>query len=120
MKSLAGPCEKDLAQLFAVNKKLKSLKITKGYHMSGRCLLQLPGETIEEIDLHNGIAVMPGYMDEVRFFPFFKHFYSFFLLLSYLLMFVKIIIVNFVAIFFRIRCSNGCSLFSRVQGSEEV
>ncbi|XP_043278174.1 putative RNA-binding protein EEED8.10 isoform X2 [Venturia canescens] len=63
MKSLTGPCEKDLAQLFAVNKKLKSLKITKSHHMSGRCLLHLPCESIQEIHLHNGIAILPCHMD---------------------------------------------------------
>lgn len=62
MKSLTGPCEKDLSQLFLVNKKLKYLAIDGDDSITGKCLAYLPDE-IEEIHLQWCTSILSPYLD---------------------------------------------------------
>ncbi|XP_063990742.1 F-box/LRR-repeat protein 7-like [Diachasmimorpha longicaudata] len=62
MKSLTGPCEKDLSQLFMVNKKLVTVEI-QDEHIIGKCLGQLPTDTVEVIHLLLCSSVLSTYFD---------------------------------------------------------
>lgn len=65
MKSLTGPCEKDLSQLFMVNKKLQIVEIEDD-HITGKCLGVLPAETIDEVSMKYCTSVVSNYFDSVR------------------------------------------------------
>ncbi|XP_015125099.1 putative RNA-binding protein EEED8.10 [Diachasma alloeum] len=62
MKSLTGPCENYLSQLFMVNKKLVKVEI-EDEHVIGKCLGQLPTDTVEEIHLILCTSVLSTYFD---------------------------------------------------------
>ncbi|KAK0180936.1 hypothetical protein PV327_003265 [Microctonus hyperodae] len=62
IKSLTGPCEKDLSQLFNVNKKLKYLAVDGDGHISGKCLEYLP-ENIEEIHFNCCLSLVSNHFN---------------------------------------------------------
>ncbi|KAF7997940.1 hypothetical protein HCN44_009338 [Aphidius gifuensis] len=62
MKKLSGPCEKDLAKLFMLNKKLKYVSL--GNHsITGKSLGHLPHDTIEKIKLDHCTSLLSNYFD---------------------------------------------------------
>ncbi|KAK0075807.1 hypothetical protein PV326_011261 [Microctonus aethiopoides] len=62
IKSLTGPCEKDLSQLFNVNKKLKYFAVDGDGHISGKCLEYLP-QNIEEIHLNCCLSLVSNHFN---------------------------------------------------------
>ncbi|XP_011305196.1 F-box/LRR-repeat protein 7-like [Fopius arisanus] len=62
MKSLNGPCEKNLSQLFAMSTKLQSLEI-QDESINGKCLGYLPTDTIEEISMSRCISLQSTHFD---------------------------------------------------------
>ncbi|XP_015596386.1 putative RNA-binding protein EEED8.10 [Cephus cinctus] len=57
--SCTSYCDNDLQKLFAVNRKLRYFRIRQNNHMTGKCLLHLPSDTIEEISLEQCNAMLP-------------------------------------------------------------
>ncbi|XP_046422453.1 F-box/LRR-repeat protein fbxl-1-like isoform X1 [Neodiprion fabricii] len=55
--SCTSSCDNDLIKLFSKNKKLKSLKIVQNSLLTGKCLVHLPADGIEEISLAQCNAV---------------------------------------------------------------
>lgn len=67
MKKLSSPCEKDLSQLFMLNKKLKYVAIADD-NIIGKSLGHLPGDTIEKIRLEFCTSLLSNYFDTVIIF----------------------------------------------------
>ena len=80
MRSLTGPCEKDLTVFFSKIKSLKYLKIVEGTHIKGKALASLNCDALEEINFTDVISLKSNYVDEVKSY---NEFISFLLSFSY-------------------------------------
>ena len=62
----SSACDNDLCQLFLKNKKLKRLKIEQN-SITGKCLLNLPTDSIETISLSECTNVSPCHFSNVSY-----------------------------------------------------
>ena len=63
--SCTTACDTDLSMLFSHNKKLKYLKLVRN-SITGKCLLNIPSESIQEIILEECNNISPCHFYKVR------------------------------------------------------
>ncbi|XP_008558130.3 F-box/LRR-repeat protein 2 [Microplitis demolitor] len=63
MKTLTGPCERELSQLFSANKKLKYILIDGDEYMCGKSFSSLPHDVVEDLHLIRCTALLSNYFD---------------------------------------------------------